>query len=1030
MISDSDLYNICHFLSVKESFDELKAQIVAEYEESKAKEIVQQIRQHTLKTMKPEMAPWAKNYTPKMEDIQTKLRIIHPDQSDNKDINDYKELFVKRAFSRILVKGGWGSGKTMLSKKLAFDWASGTFSSYFVVFVVPSKLIRSTASIEQVLAQYYSGLGLNIAEESLEQLFKKLRRKILVIIDGSNDDVPITNLEHSLFLFDNYYSDFSVIVTTGGPVTQNLKEIFQMVCEMRDLYPEELKPFLSGTFKNVSDVKPVPNFDIDISDMFNSSNGINPMIAMFLCFLRENNQLDADYFIQRNHQFSVWEIFLKLVMTLTNRNFTALKSIGEYAFGHFVKKTSPKTCPNLTHYHDLGLLIADSSDGSFNFPHSTVRLFFGTLYFILMLDEGKSVESLVGPDSEQPVFLMNSLFLYFCLGLLSDQNQLPLSRKEQIYQDLKGYVLRFVDYVQVDLDDVRTVFPALGYCFGDKTQNQIGSKYINDVFSACQNIKVLVHSPDFVTDQILQSMLSSLPNLNSVLLLNNKELIHNEVSNEHDFWYLGEKAYGGESEPMLNVVFQNQSADCAEDLLLSLREHKRKLNVRFNHCHMSKPIIELGSFTKANVKQLHFYHSIYASQFLLCAGNDLVIACPQLTHLTFNEIEIEEEVLSSLSKSVHGEHLPNLKYLSFRGCEGALQSRLGLLFEFTWPRLIHLDVSKCLLDSNDLMIICTATNSSLENKLPRLTSLAISPNDATSCTQDEILVQPWVKLEALSLVDIPNYDSVFVKALGKGLFPSLKVIKVSEVQVMGPLPRGLHSLTFNVAGKAEPKMQTIARNLSYQDLFHLDLSCCQLSGGLKYIVRHKLSSLKTFVLRRCNLISEDLQLLSQADEKNNFPNLKSLDIVGNSANKLNYLLESKWKTLQNLNVDWDNIFKDRNLEFIMKSRKEGGLCSLRKLVFHTRYNLSEIQQEKCWTCKQFRIDRTSSWSEITNLSAILRPIANSLDKVPFPSLTEIHVCTMGTYADDAYREKLRLRKHNISVYLVLEKRPSLDCIFP
>ena len=110
---------------------------------------------------------------------------------------------------------------------------------------------------------------------------------------------------------------------------------------------------------------------------------------------------------------------------------------------------------------------------------------------------------------------------------------------------------------------------------------------------------------------------------------------------------------------------------------------------------------------------------------------------------------------------------------------------------------------------------------------------------------------------------------------------------------MGPLPRGLHSLTCNVAGKAEPKMQTIARNISYQDLFHLYLSYCQLSGGLKYIVRHKLLSLETLVLRRCNLISEDLQLLSQADEKNNFPNLKSLDIVGNSANKLSYLLESK-----------------------------------------------------------------------------------------------------------------------------------------
>ena len=254
-------------------------------------------------------------------------------------------------------------------------------------------------------------------------------------------------------------------------------------------------------------------------------------------------------------------------------------------------------------------------------------------------------------------------------------------------------MLRFVDFLQLDLNDVRTAFPALGYCFGDKTQTQIGFKFLDDVFVVCQNIRALVHSPDFVTNQILQSLLSSLPDLNSILLVNNKELIHNEFSNEHEFWYLGEKAYGEDSESMLNVVFQNQSADCVEDLLLSLREHKKKLNVRFNHCHMSKQCINLESFTKVNVKQLHFYHSIYGSQFILCADNDPVIACPQLTHLTFNEIEIDDPVLSSLSNSVHGDHLPNLQYLSFRECKEALQGKLRLLFEFTWPRLIHLDVS-------------------------------------------------------------------------------------------------------------------------------------------------------------------------------------------------------------------------------------------------------------------------------------------------------------------------------------------------
>ena len=122
------------------------------------------------------------------------------------------------------------------------------------------------------------------------------------------------------------------------------------------------------------------------------------------------------------------------------------------------------------------------------------------------------------------------------------------------------------------------------------------------------------------------------------------------------------------------------------------------------------------------------------------------------------------------------------------------------------------------------MVICAATNSSLENKLPRMTSLAISPKYETDCIQDEIFVQPWMKLEALSLVDVHNCDAVFVKALEKELFPSLKVFKLSEVQIKSPLPSALHSLTVNVTGQAVAKMQTIAKNISYQDLFHLDLT--------------------------------------------------------------------------------------------------------------------------------------------------------------------------------------------------------------
>ena len=68
------------------------------------KDLREQVIQHTLETMKSEMAPWAKEYTLIMEDIRIKLTITKQQNTQSIETVEYK---------------GCGTGKTLLCKKIA-----------------------------------------------------------------------------------------------------------------------------------------------------------------------------------------------------------------------------------------------------------------------------------------------------------------------------------------------------------------------------------------------------------------------------------------------------------------------------------------------------------------------------------------------------------------------------------------------------------------------------------------------------------------------------------------------------------------------------------------------------------------------------------------------------------------------------------------------------------------------------------------------------------------------------------------------
>ena len=111
-------------------------------------------------------------------------------------------------------------------------------------------------------------------------------------------------------------------------------------------------------------------------------------------------------------------------------------------------------------HEDIRLLGDPTADIYVTCPHRSLEELFGSYGFIQALNDGQSVEDILGPDCKKPIFMVNPLVLKFCLWFLSSQD-FDFPQRDECYDKLTSYVAKRIDSEVLNPDTVRNIYPVV-----------------------------------------------------------------------------------------------------------------------------------------------------------------------------------------------------------------------------------------------------------------------------------------------------------------------------------------------------------------------------------------------------------------------------------------------------------------------------------------------------------------------------------------------------------------------------------------
>ena len=346
-------------------------------------------------------------------------------------LNPYQFPFPQKVFA----KGDPGIGKTTLAKKIAWDWAKRSFTRFSLVFLVFLKLVNPGDAIENVIIQQMPPLeGMGISPCKILQILNKFGPRCLLILDGLDEHASGQNLDVMKIIEGKKLLYCNTFLTSRPHSVSGIKKYFNSRVRINGFTRKQAELFARKILDNEKQVQSVLNYNPagyrqDIS-LYNC-----PILLSFMCLLVRYDDIDL-----ASESINSGEIYVRMVRCLYKKFLirqkqefddsdfvTVLGKIGKLALntlrtGKPLLKRSEVIKQVGVDAFDYGLLIGhedfrlisdETADIFVTFPHRSIQEFLGALYFILCLIEGVSVQSLLGDDPDNSLFLQNPLFFYF-----------------------------------------------------------------------------------------------------------------------------------------------------------------------------------------------------------------------------------------------------------------------------------------------------------------------------------------------------------------------------------------------------------------------------------------------------------------------------------------------------------------------------------------------------------------------------------------------------------------------------------------
>ena len=465
--------------------------------------------------MKIEVVPWIHRYSADMDQLYAELTLQEIEQRPTgrkvKCLNGYQDIFTSsmaapehprikattesstisgkmertrkiKPGQQVVIKADPHMGKTCLAKKITWDWARGIFTTFTIVFCVFLKFVRPGDSIESIIIEQNPVLQeLNVTQQRLRYMLETFGNRVLLIMDGldqhalgQNDDVLKIVMGQKLF-------QTHIVVTSRPHSTNHIEKYFSTIVRIDGFSRSEAEKFAFNLLQCQEKVDHVLEFaPADLKQ------GIPlyqfPVLLSVLCILSRNEDID----LSANN---VGEIYTRMVKCLyksfcirtgidyTNQGFVGVqRPVGKLAyemllFGNCLHRRSQiirEIGGDAFNYgffsgdEDFRLMGVETADIYVTFLHTTIQVFFGAFYFIQMLNGGESIESLLGSDCKEPIFMMNPLFLHFCLWFsVSGQTYFPFSSGSDVYLSLQRFVKAKSLQSGHKVQNITTVYPAL-----------------------------------------------------------------------------------------------------------------------------------------------------------------------------------------------------------------------------------------------------------------------------------------------------------------------------------------------------------------------------------------------------------------------------------------------------------------------------------------------------------------------------------------------------------------------------------------